>query len=408
MLNVLGGGCRISSQIRIDDVEKVSLWYEVEQEYSKYLVTEKADAFLIAVLPYAMMSGKDILVKDIPISEDLYWSLTREYLPTLGKYSELFNSISIETETTELKYNSVGVGAGFSAGVDSFYTILRNLNKSTNNYNLTHLTFFNVGACGYGSDHGGDEALKVFHERIAQFEPIAIKLGLKMVKVNSNINDFKPVNYNWIHSFKSTSVVLVLQKLFSKYYYSSGAPLTYFSLDHHDSANYDLLSSRCFSTESTQIYSVGLWESRIEKVKYISQYSITYDVLNVCNNEAMNCCVCDKCIRTMGELYAIGKLENYKQSFDVDRWNSNLGKYISKVISKKYDGTIEAKFNQEILDTARINGIKIPIESYIISIPDILKSRVVSMVKKNKYIRKKYHEKLVRERGMYFPDVNKT
>lgn len=370
------------------------------------MVTEKADAFLVGVLPFAMMSGNDIVVRDIPISESLYWSLTQEFIPTMGKYSKLFRCINVDCEITNIQYNPSGVGAGFSAGIDSFYTILRNLDKGTSSHNLTHLTFFNVGACGYGSDHGGKEAEKVFHERIEQFEPIVNKLGLKMVKVNSNLNDFKPVNYNWIHSFRSASAVLILQKLFSKYYYSSGAPLTYFGLDYHDSANYDILSSRCFSTESTQIYSVGLWEDRIEKVKYISRYPITYDVLNVCNDEAMNCCVCDKCIRTMGELYALGKLQEYKKSFDVDRWFSHLTKYLSRVISKKYDGTVEAKFNQEILDTAKKNGIKIPMMSYVIAIPGIIKSKAISLAKKSQFLQKKYHEKLVRERGMYFPDVD--
>ena len=398
---------RLSSQISIDDTENYTIWFEVEQKYSKYLVEEKADAFLVAVLPFAMMAQKDIRIVGVPVSEMLYWNLTHEYIPALCKYSEIYNNISINTDITNEKYNACGVGTGFSAGVDSFYTVLRNLEQRTNSYNLTHLTFFNVGACGYGTDHGGDAAQLVFKERVEQFKPVVDSLGLELVAVNSNLNDFKPVNYNWIHSFRSTSAVLALQKLFSNYYYSSGAPLTYFTLDHHDSANYDILSTRCFSTETTSIFSVGLWESRMEKVQFISNYPVTFDVLNVCNDSEMNCCVCDKCIRTMGELYSIGKLEKYKTSFDVEKWNTNLTKYIARVISKKYDGTVESKFNQEIIDTAKKNGVLIPRLSYIVAIPGIVRSFAISIVRKNKYFQKKYHEKLARERGLFYADVNK-
>ena len=398
-------GGRLIAEIQIGDQLPQKVWYSVENDYIDYFCYEKADAFLIMLLPYAMASAQDIVIKGAPISENIYWSLTRDFIPTLAKFSNLYKEIHIESDITNICFNSSAVGTGFSGGVDSFYTVLRNHKTNTPDCNLTHLTFFNVGACGYGTDFYGKNAREVFNRRYEQFKPVVEKLGLKFIKIDSNVYEFVPMTYNWIHSYRSMSAVLALQKLFKKYYYSSAGPLSFFSLDHHSSGFHDLLNTRAFSTESTDFYSVGLWESRIEKTEYISNYDITYGVLNVCNFHDTNCRVCDKCIRTMGGLYALKKLDKYSNVFDVDYFKKHLVGNLSKIIAKSYDGSVEAKYNKEIISKMRENNLHVPSASYLIAVPSIMFGKIQKLARKSKYLTKKNHQRLNKQRGLYFNDI---
>lgn len=68
---------KIISDIVIEGSHK-ELWFQVENKYKDYLVTEQLDAFFIGILPYAMKSGQDIRIDGI-ISERLFYTV-KNYL----------------------------------------------------------------------------------------------------------------------------------------------------------------------------------------------------------------------------------------------------------------------------------------------------------------------------------------
>lgn len=144
----------------------------------------------------------------------------------------------------------------------------------------------------------------------------------------------------------------------------------------------------------------------MDKVKYISEFPITYKALNVCNDNAANCLTCDKCIRTMGELYAIKKLDNYREVFDVDHFKSHQVYYCRRLIEKCYDGSIESSFNKEILQTIRKNGMRVPIVSYLLAVPKIILNLGQKFARKSKYLTKLNHKRLHNMRGLYFNDID--
>lgn len=343
---------RLCSKVSVDNDEH-EIWYETEKAHGNYLCYEKADAFLVGILPLAMAFGHDIKIEDCPVSEKLYWQLVNMEIPALSCYSDYYKSIKIDCALTDLKFDSYAIGTGFSAGVDSFFTLLKNYKNDTTNFNITHLTFFNVGACG---SYGGENAEKRFENRIAVFENTVKRFGMEFVKVNSNISEFLMMSYNFTHSFRSCSAVLALQKLFSKYYYSADYTLKEFSFSPYDSSFYDLMNMQCFSTETLSFSTTGSVESRVEKLKYISQFPETYEVLNVCNTHDTNCKVCEKCIRTMAGLYSINALEKYSAVFDVEHFKKNLNKNMAFVLSKSKDGTVEALYFKEIVLSCKKTG----------------------------------------------------
>ena len=393
------GNCwRLCSDINVDE-EVNTIYYEVGPEYAEFLCDDRADAFLVGILPFAMAFKHNIIVKDFPVSEKLWWSLNHQYIPTLAQFSNFYNSIDIKAFLTNKTYNSNGVGTGFSAGVDSFFTVLKNLNQQTNDFNITHLTFFNVGANG---SFGGEKAEKRFQYRKQLFEKFVHEMGLKFVTVNSNISEFIMMSYNYTHSFRSMSAVLALEKLFSKYYYSSDFALDNFSIDPEDSANFDLLNVQAFSTENTTFYSTGLAESRIDKMKYISDYPKTYDMLNVCNAHDVNCRSCEKCIRTMGGLYAINKLQLYNKVFDVEYFNAHLARNFGYIMARPIMGTTEAKYHSEIIKTARKNHVKIPISALLYAVPYGIQNTAYRLARSIKPLRKLVHKRISKQSGIRF------
>ena len=108
-----------------------TVWYEVENEWAQYLCDERADAFVVAILPLAMAFGHDIKVEGKPLSERLYWQLEQIYIPALAKFSKYYRPIKINCSLDAKVFDSFAVGTGFSDGVDSFFTFYNNFQKST-------------------------------------------------------------------------------------------------------------------------------------------------------------------------------------------------------------------------------------------------------------------------------------
>ena len=126
--------------------------------------------------------------------------------------------------------------------------------------------------------------------------------------------------------------MLALQKLFGKYYWSSGHPFSQFNLTIDDIAYFDLLSVQCVSNENTTFYSTGSEVTRLEKTAYISDFAVTHKYLNVCWYYLYNCSKCDKCRRTMLGLYALGKLDRYGEVFDVNYFYQNIDEYLGYML----------------------------------------------------------------------------
>ncbi|MBQ9743400.1 MAG: hypothetical protein IJV88_07095 [Ruminococcus sp.] len=392
---------RLCSKIYVDDKEEL-VWYEVEEAYSEYLCYEKADAFVVGILPFAMAFGHNITVEGCPISEKLYWNMNQTFLPALAKFTNYYRRIELSSEVTDMTFDAKGVGSGFSAGVDSFDTLLRNTNEKTKGFNLTHLTFFNVGACG---SYGGESAEKTFKERTEQYQPLVEKFGLQFVKVNSNLSEVLMMSFNFTHTYRSASAALALQKLFGKYYYSAGFPLNMFSFNPYSSAFYDLLNMQCFSTESISFYVTGAVATRLEKVQFISQHEETYKLLNVCNKNSFNCRTCEKCIRTMSELYSINMLDKYSEVFDVEYFRKHLAYNMAFVMSKSADGTVEALYFKNIINKIRENKLRIPFSSYFIAIPLKIKFIAIATARKSKTLKRWWHKKKNQEFGVRHNDI---
>jgi hypothetical protein len=61
-----------------------------------------------------------------------------------------------------------------------------------------------------------------------------------------------------------------------------------------------------WSTERTEIVHTGHDAERLEKLAMLADHGIDWTTVRVCHREAGNCGRCEKCLRTMLGLYAVG------------------------------------------------------------------------------------------------------
>lgn len=350
----LDNRARLCSEISEKGKPSYTLWFDVDAKYIDFL-TESTDAFVVALLPYAMNNSLNISA-ETKMSKQLCFQLNDIFIPVLTKSSKLFNKISISAkELTEEDYCLENASAtGFSRGVDSFDTICSLSENSTDR--LSHLTFFNVGSHRSTANYTPEQSAELYANRLEIAKESAKIFDMPLIDINSNLGEHLTLPYVKIHHYCSFAAVLCMQKFFKNYYYASGYPISSFSIKQCDtgSAHYEAFTASMLSTESTKFYITGLEKTRLEKVDFISKFPITYDNLNVCYYGENNCGHCEKCVRTQFELMALGKLDLYKNVFDIPKFYRDKNKYMNYVLKHQ-----NKDYYAEILNLMKKKGLRL-------------------------------------------------
>lgn len=391
---VCGDKVRLCAELSWDN-ENFEFYYEVDNEYEKYLCAERATAFILSILEFALYKGYDI-VSESPVDGDMYFALNQYGLKILSDGVAYYNRILIKAPVSYEKPESAGaVGTGFSAGVDSFHAVLSHHGNVDARHNLTHLLIANVGAFSYAKT---EVTQKLFYKQVETLTPAANELGLPIIAVNTNSNDLYlklDIPIDLMPSIpagtppKICGCVYALEKLFSIYYYASGVGLDKFEFHEGDPHFYLILWLKLFSTDSITFYGAGTEVTRMEKIEYIADNEVVQKYLSL--DFGKNCSHCNKCMRTMAELYSINMLDKYSQVLDINSFighrNRSLGKYFA------IKGEIRDGFVQEILRKCKENHIHIGAAVYLyrwlIYTPFYA---VKDVLRKNKAIRRLYYK----------------
>lgn len=362
IIEIAQGKAKMTANICYGE-KRWDIYYELEEALKQAFTADRADGFLVSVLPMAMMCAREDanleIICESPVSKKLYHQLVSYYIPTVCKNISYYQPVKIAAETIDEKLDSAGaVGTGISGGVDSSYTIAKYMDPEKGMYKLTHGVFFNIGIYG-GFDSDSEKMLEEKARKIAE------DTGIQYICIKSNAC---LALYEKAHApivpFIFMGAILCFQKLFSVYYFSSGYCAEEFCFSDADAALFDWMNTQYFSTESTQFFSSGLERTRLEKVKYIVDYPFTYQNLSVCLTEDQhrgNCGRCAKCTRTMAELECAGALERYEDVFDLDDFYQNPAYHWGYILLKAWGGD---PFCTDILNDYRKSGRKLPAKAY--------------------------------------------
>ena len=140
---------------------------------------------------------------------------------------------------------------------------------------------------------------------------IARAADVALVEVRTNLRDLEPdqrfLADEWIAPALASAAHLFGRR-WSGVTFASGR-----DIPHLQPRGTHPLLDPCFSTAATEIRHSGIRFSRLEKLRSMAGWTAGIGNLLVCfdapDGEAPNCGRCEKCVRTMAELAAIGRLD---------------------------------------------------------------------------------------------------
>lgn len=353
----------------IFDIQQI--WFETDIKYEKGVCSDRGDAFIVAMLFYAMVTEEDIIC-EIPISKKLLFHLNDYLIPLLSFQSNM-RKITIHAPTTgKSDFVPTAVGTGMSCGIDSMASVYEYRQENIpEEYRLTHLTFFNVGADkGYVPKNKRwcdlieilEPFNKTMEEKRRKAERIANELSLGFVFVDSNQTIIYQGLFEESHLYRSMSAALFLQNFFSVYYLSSAGCL----LDDFqpkiriDPGHYEVGMVPFLSTENLQFECGSRAYNRVEKMRMIQDDLITQRYLNVCS-DITPCYHCTKDFRMIIIFDILDCEEKFKHIYSIEknrkvRWKA----YNWLLKSYKFDASAKVLWNY-----VQKQNIHIPTRSYI-------------------------------------------
>ncbi len=275
------------------------LWFRFPAELDKWL-TGTSEPFVAALLPSAMLMHKRLCV-DGSVSP-IFQSGCAQIMDLYHAWDSRLHGVDIDVSTsTPDVQTKVANGCLFTCGVDSFYTVLKNLEREQGDSRITHLFFIR----GHGDCSLANNVL--FENLRTRLSKVATALSLTLVTPSTNLSAYIPAPcaaWDWAASSSLAAVGLCLARGLRRMYIPAGD--TYSTLSRWGSHP---LIDPLWSTEGLEFRHDGCEAFRSQKLDwYVARSRIALESLRVCGYEAMgkqNCGACEKCMRTMIALAAL-------------------------------------------------------------------------------------------------------
>ena len=320
----------LSCDFNVTEIEnpfqEKTMWVAVEEKNADMLADNVYDPFVLVPVILGMYYKQDVHI-DGNISPRLYHNMQHYLMNIFDRFSDRTSPISFTVNgfDTVTRGEVELVGTGISCGVDSLVTIYDNfVNENDPNFKINSLFFVN---CGTHGDYEDPASHKKYRDRVALNKTAAEELGLPMYLVNSNFHAYThKIGEQKIGYLAIYSCVLSLQKCIKRYYTSSNlsydeiAEFSKLSRDFDIAEYAESYMPHLIVTENFELVIDGCQYTRAEKTERISEWRFAQKHLNVCVLQADNCGCCNKCMRTLIPLEAIGKLENFKDVFNLNAY----------------------------------------------------------------------------------------
>lgn len=263
------------------------------------LLQPGADVPLLLSLLQAMKLQRPIRVGG-PVSPTLLTNI-RRYMEVYSQLHPRYQPVDITARTHPAQRRPTTdtpprVGAFFSGGVDSFHTFLTHQDEITD---LIFVHGFDIGL----DDHRLRQQASLMGKEVSE------ATGVRVIEVETNARRVQRRWGRWgphAHGLGLASVGRSLAGYLSKLYIPSSFARSE-QLPWGTHPELDLL----LSDETLQFVHDQTEATRTDKTEFISRFPVALETLRVCYKNpdgAYNCCACEKCLRTMTTLYALGKL----------------------------------------------------------------------------------------------------
>jgi hypothetical protein len=327
---VAGATKRIAARISWDDCarEPYELFIETHAEFGDSLLPDP-NVFLIASIVPAMHFGERRIRIDEPVCPEIVDG-TKKVMQILSMWnrSKGMKPVAIESRGERCPGRD---GAGrsaffYSGGVDS----LAALRTNRMSFSPDHHRYFKDGILIYGIEQDDRAAFEHLWERSVR---VADQAGFVLLPVRTNMylvykeEDAKNSYRFWNMEYGGAALAAIAHAFCSRIGDVTIAgncdPVNLGPWGTHP------ILDPNFSSRRLTIRHDGVSVSRLEKVRMIAEWELALNSIRVCNQarrykeQMVNCGRCEKCVRTMLELQAIGRLEG-TSSFPIDNVTAEL------------------------------------------------------------------------------------
>ena len=173
-----------------DNNEDKKLTYTIDKKFEKYLTDERADAFVVSLLYYALIKGLDIQW-ETPCDAKLIYQLNTYFIPVYVSEFSFMKAIKLSGPVTNIRLHSEGFAAtGLSNGVDTCYSIHKYISSEYDFTKLKYLIFTDWFITDYS-----EEAKKDFLENNLKLLPVLEdEVNIETIYVDFNIGDVARVS----------------------------------------------------------------------------------------------------------------------------------------------------------------------------------------------------------------------
>ncbi len=276
------------------------------------------------------------LLASVPTLQDVFFS----WVPGLKRIAVVANNAESR--------QGAGCGLFFSAGVDSFYTLIQN-RSSVSALITVH---------GFDIPVEDEPSFGVLLDRASKVSAVC---GKRMIAVKTNVRQFSDRLLSWGMYHGSAMAAVGLGSGFSRCFVASSD--TYRDLQPWGSHP---LTDPLWSTEGTAFVHDGCGANRMEKLAAISKEQWSLDALRVCweSNSATNCGRCEKCLRTMVGLHLIRSLTRCATLPHAIPVDAVRGLQLNKL-----DWMYWAEFLAFDPDPALLRAIQVALANYSLGLP---------------------------------------
>ncbi|MCG8686476.1 MAG: hypothetical protein MI892_16475 [Desulfobacterales bacterium] len=282
------------------------------------------DAFLVGcLLPALHLGEKRIFVEgqiDPFLKEGIAVAMNILSHWTDGRYAPIPIEASVRNHVQELTQPRAGMV--MSGGMDSLAAL--RLNRL--NYPEGHPAYVKDSFFLHGFDIGGvvERGMKyhVFDRAIEAISKITDDAGTTLIPVYTNIRHLCDERELWLDSFFG-AVLAAMAHSFAGRVNLMFIGSSYDIPNLHPCGSHPLLDPE-YSSYAMRIRHRDYELSRLEKIKIVSGWEAAFQNFRVCLANVpdhLNCGKCEKCVRTMTELTALGLLHK-TQAFEADEVKS--------------------------------------------------------------------------------------
>lgn len=341
------------------------LWFACPVEYAPYLCSERSNAFVVAMLWYAIMTGSDIAY-EAPMSQRLHDGITQMLMPELEQNG--FAPVKLVGPLTSDPVSCAGgVVTGLTGGVDSAYTVnCYGGDDAPGGMRITHLAY-NTGNYMVASLEPGYSAAALFQQGARAYQPIeanvqayAQSFNLPYITMRYNIEtDYYRGGAIYMAMYRYFACAIALEHLYSTYLSASSGHEgnVYEASLTSPTQHYEDLLCKSLQTETFRYVSSDS-VSRMEKLAALADDEAFQQHIFVCFNyleDGTNCGECYGCMKTMIPLDMLGKLDGFGNRFDVPAYYANRERVFESLIrfSWRPEASSARETVRQLLELAR-------------------------------------------------------